>query len=133
MNKKVTKAMEICANEVREIPCVRCLHFEKCVRNGGSPVSMLGRYLAWLNLSALKPIAAELRQYCANGLRLEGHAPDEAEFEEGAYAVVRAYDEGKNPRLLFRLNLRGDEDKVALRAHVFNAYVRAEREMNNGK
>lgn len=133
MNKKVTKAMEICANEVREIPCARCLHYEKCTRNGGSPVSMLGRYLAWLNLSALKPIAAELRQYCADGLKLEAHAPNEAEFEEGAYAVVRAYDEGKNPRLLFRLNLRGDEDKVALRAHVFNAYVRAERQKNNEK
>ena len=126
--------MKICAKEVREIPCARCLHYEKCAR-GGSPVSMLGRYLAWLNLSALKPIAAELRHYCADGLKLEAHAPNDAELEEGAYAVVRAYvyDEDKNPRLLFRLNLRGDKDEVALRAHLFNAYVRAERQKNNEK
>ena len=132
-NKKVTKAMEICAKQVREISCARCLHYEKCVRNGGSPVSMLGCFIAWLNLSALKPIAAELREYCVKGLKLEGHAPDIDELEEGAYAVVRAYDEGKNPRLIFRLNLQGDEDEAALRTLVFNAYIRAKRKMNNGK
>lgn len=134
---KITKAMQICAKQVREIPCARCLHYEKCVRNGGSPVSMLGRFIAWLNLSALKPIAAELRQYCVKGLKLEGHAPGIVELEEGAYAVVRAvvraYDEGKNPRLIFRLNLQGDEDEAALCTLVFNAYIRAKRKMNNGK
>lgn len=133
MNKKVTKAMKICAKQVREISCARCLHYEKCVRNGGSPVSMLGRYLAWLNLVALKPLSIELRQFCVKGLKLEGHAPDIAELEEGAYAVVRAYDEGKNPRLIFRLNLQGDEDEAALRTLIFNAYIRAKRKMNNGK
>lgn len=122
MNKKVTKAMEICAKQVREISCVRCLHYEKCVRNGGNPVSMLGRFIAWLNLSALKPIAAELCQYCVNGLKLEGHAPDIVELEEGAYAVVHAYDERKPQRRIFRLNLQGDEDEAALRTLVFNAY-----------
>ena len=133
MNKKVSKAMEICAKQVREISCARCLHYEKCVRNGGSPVSMLGRYLAWLNLEVLKPLSIELRQYCVKGLKLEGHAPDLAELEEGAYAVVRAYDEAKNRRLIFRLNLQGDEDEAALHTLVFNAYIRAKRTMNNGK
>lgn len=133
MKKKVTKAMEICAKQVREIPCARCLHYEKCVRNCGSPVSMLGRYLAWLNLVALKPISSELRQSCAKGLKLEGHAPNVAEMEEGAAAVIRAYDEGQNRRLIFRLKLQGDEDKDALRTLIFNAYVRAKRKMKNGK
>lgn len=130
---KITKAMQICAKQVREISCARCLHYEKCVRNGGNPVSMLGRFIAWLNLSALKPIAAELREYCVNGLKLEGHAPNIVELEEGAYAVVRAYDERKPQRLIFRLNLQGDEDEAALRTLVFNAYIRAKRKMNNGK
>lgn len=130
---KPTPAMQVCAEEVRDCKCADCLHYEKCVRNGGSPVSMLGRYLAWLNLVVLKPLSNELRQYCVKGLKLEGHAPDIAELEEGAYAVVRAYDEGKNRPLIFRLNLQGDEDEAALRTLVFNAYIRAKRKMNNGK
>lgn len=130
---KVTKAMEICAKQVRGISCARCLHYEKCVRNGGSPVSMLGRYIAWLNLTALKPLSYELSQYCVNGLKLQAYAPDIAELKEGAYAVVRAYSEGAKKRLIFRLNLQGDEDEAALRTLVFNAYIRAKRKMNNGK
>lgn len=133
MNKKVSKAMEICAKQVREISCARCLHYEKCVRNGGIPVSVYARYLAWLNLEALKPLACELKQFCVKGLKLEAHVPDVIESEEGAYAVVRAYDESKYRRLLFRLNLQGDEDEAALRTLVFNAYIRAKRKMKNGK
>ena len=133
MKKKVTKAMQICSKQVREIPCARCLHYDICVRNGGSPVSMLGRYLAWLNLVALKQLSSELRPCCANGLKLEGHAPNIAEMEEGAAAVIRAYDEGQNRRLIFRLKLQGDEDIATLRTLIFNAYARAKRKINNGK
>ena len=125
--------MEICAKQVRKVSCARCRYFEECVRNGGSPVSMFGRYLAWLNLTALKSIANEFRQYCVYGLKLEGRAPDFSELEEGAYAVVMAYDECDPPRFLFRLNLQGDESKDELRTLLFNAYIRAKKKANKRK
>ena len=128
--------MEICATQVRKVSCVRCLHYEKCVRNAGSPVSKLGGFIAGLNITALKPIANELKQFCVKGLRLKAYAPNISELENGAFAVIRAYDEGEQPRLLFRLNLDGSEDEAALRTLIFNAYIdayiKAKRNANNG-
>lgn len=125
-------AFGICSRKVREIPCAKCLNFERCMREG-KPVSNLGAYMAWLELKALPAIENELRPSCADGLKLEAYVPDVNESEEGAYAVVRAYDENKYRRLLFRLNLHGDEDEEALRTLVFNAYIRAKRKIKNGK
>lgn len=128
--KKPLTAFDVCAKQVRQISCKRCLHYEKCKRNG-SPVSMLGRYLAWLNLTALKPLSYELSQYCVNGLKLQAYAPDIDELKDGAYVVIRAYTEGAKKRLIFRLYLQGDEDEAALRTLVFNAYIRAKKRKEN--
>lgn len=133
MNEKVTNAMEICAKQVRKVSCVRCRYFEECVRNGGSPASVFGRYLAWLNLKALKSIANEFMQYCVDRLKFEGQSPNNSEFNEGAYAVVIAFDEREPQRPLFRLSLQGDENKDELRTLLFNAYIRAKKKATKGK
>lgn len=132
MNKVITDTMRICSKYARCVPCKRCLHFQDCARVG-LPCSTFGLYMAWLTRDVLPPIEAELRKYCVKGLKLEAHAPEIDELEEGAYAVVRAYDETKNKRLIFRLNLQGEEDEAALRTLVFNAHIQAKRKNNNGK
>lgn len=122
--------MEICAKEVREISCARCLDYEKCVRNGHTPNSRLAQYLAWLSLIALRKIEAELQQYCVSGIKLEAHAPNDVELAKGAYAVVRVYHE-TNKRLCCRV-LLVDEiyDEEYLRAAIFNAYFRNKGKIN---
>ena len=134
MKKETSKAMEICAAQVREISCARCLNYEKCVRNGYAPISMLGRYLAWLSLEALPPIENDLRRVCTKGLRLEAHAPNTDELKQDAYAVIRVYNEQPNKRLICRVLLLDiDYDAAHLRTSVFNAYIRKKGQPNNGK
>ena len=125
MKKQVSKAMEICAANVREISCVRCRHYEKCVRNNCVPISMLGRYLAWLKLEALPPLENELLPICSHGLRLEAHTPNISELEKGAFAVVRIYRLKPMKRIIARVLLLDlDYDAKHLRTSVFNAYIR---------
>ena len=134
MKKQTSKAMEICASQVREISCARCLHYEKCVRNGYAPISMLGQYLAWLSLEALRPIENDLRSVCAKGIKLEAHAPNGEELEQDAYAVVRVYNEEANKRLICRVLLLDTiYDETHLRTLIFNAYIRRKGQPKNGK
>lgn len=133
-HKQVSKAMEICTVQVREISCARCLHYEKCVRNGYAPISMLGQYLAWLSLEALRPIENDLRRICVKGIKLEAHAPNGEELEQDAYAVVRVYNEEANKRLICRvLLLDAIYDERHLRTLIFNAYIRRKGQPKNGK
>ena len=124
MSKPITNAMRECAKHVRHVGCPRCLHYEKCTRDG-VPVSNLGVFLAWLNLVALKPIAADIRKYCVKGLKLEAHAATDTEELKGFYATIRAFNESKPAKLLFRVGLHGDESTQDLYTIVFNAYVKS--------
>lgn len=133
MNKKVTKAMQICSKLVREIPCSRCLHFEKCVRDM-KPASKLGVFMAWLELHALPAIENELRPSCADGIKLEAYAPNKIEFNKGAYAVVRVYNGKEFKRVICRVLLTAYEyDYYKLRAMIFAAYFNSYRKYKNGK
>ena len=123
-NKKPSKAMEICAKLVRQVSCARCLHYAECKRSG-CPASMLGRYLAELNLKTLIDIENDLRPFCTKGLKLRAFAPDIDELKEGAFAVIRAYSEGSKKKLIFHLNVQGYENAQWLEALIFNAYFRA--------
>ena len=123
--------MLLCASKVRETHCEHCLHYKNCTAQG-RPLPGLARYIAWLQFEALPPIANALRRYCVKGLSLDAYAPDINEMEEGAYAVVRAHDETASKRVIFRLNLNGDEDAAAIKTLVFNTYVKAKRKAYHG-
>lgn len=129
MNKQISKAMKICAEQVREVSCAHCLNYEKCVRNGHKPISMLGKYLAWLDLEALPAIEREMRPMCSDGLKLEAHAPNMTELCKDAFAVVRVYLEANNKRSIVCrvLLLDNDYDAAKLRTMIFNEYIRKYR------
>ena len=129
--KEKINSMEICAAKVREVSCKKCLHYQKCIANGGS-LSRLALFLNWLQNETLPPIEAELNQFCIKGLRLDAYAPNADEMHEGAYAVVRAHDKTPNQRLIFRLSLLGDEDAATLKTMIFNAYITAKRNLYHG-
>ena len=124
MNKdQLKQARRICSREVREINCNKCLHFATCNKLC-IVASNLGRYIAWLNMEALPPIENEMNEELSISIELEAHVANSYEAEAGAYAVVRAYvGEGKR-RVLFSLQLKGDESTEDMRKRLYNAYRR---------
>ena len=117
-------AFDVCSRKVREISCARCLHYEKCVRNGGSPVSPLGAYIAWLDLHALPIIESKLSPVCGNGIILEGDTPFEWESKGNVFAVIRAYDrKHPNSRVCRVLLEDAVKDIEQLTEMILKAYV----------
>ena len=111
----ISPAMLICAEHVAMCPCTKCSRFERCKANG-APVSMLGRYLAWLELS----------ERTTKPLHMSATQPNNEEIAKGFYCAVRIYrkkDDGQN-YLLFRLPLMDELDAPTLRAAIFNEYAR---------
>lgn len=121
----ISPAMLICAEHVAMCPCAKCSRFERCKANG-APISMLGRYLAWLELQALPRIAAELSERTTKPLHMSATQPNNEEIAKGFYCAVRVYrkkDDGQN-YLLFRFPLMDELDAPTLRAAIFNEYAR---------
>lgn len=121
----ISPAMLICAEHVAMCPCAKCSRFERCKANG-APVSMLGRYLAWLDLQALPRIAAELSGITSMPLHMTATQPNNEEIARGYYCAIRVYrkkDDGQY-YLLFRLPLMDELDERALHAAIFNKYAR---------
>ena len=121
----VSPAMLICSKHVAMCPCAKCSRFERCKANR-APVSMLGRYLAWLELQALPRIAAELSERTTMPLYMDATHPNNIEIAAGYYCAVRVYrkkDDGQY-YLLFRLSLMDELDAPTLRAAIFNEYAR---------
>lgn len=114
----------MCAEEVRETSCVNCLHYEKCAAKG-RPVSILGNYLAWLNLEVLKPICDELSLCCNDSLYAVARVPDDR--EKDAYVVIRVYSGPDRKHLLLRLKLQGIEDEEELKSRILNLYAIRQR------
>ena len=121
----ISPAMLICAERVAMCPCTKCSRFERCKAKGAS-VSMLGRYMAWLELQALPRIAAELSERTTKPLHMSATQPNDAEIAKGFYCAVRVYrmkDDGQK-YYLFRLPLMDELDAPTLRAAIFNEYAR---------
>ena len=75
-------------------------------------------------MEALPPIENEMNEELSISIELEAHVANSYEAEAGAYAVVRAYvGEGKR-RVLFSLQLKGDESTEDMRKRLYNAYRR---------
>ena len=123
MNNETSKAMRICAALIRDTSCASCLHYEKCKANGYKPVSKLGAYLAWLSMEALQPIEQELNKRCLSGLKLVAWPAIDSEQREGAYAVVRIYEEKPHKRLVARALLcDAIYDEEVLKNVIFKAF-----------
>ena len=88
MKKPVSKAMKICGDNVRELSCRECQHYEKCVNNGNFPISILGSYLAWLKLTALPKIEKKYNPITLKGMKLQAVIPSEEEMERGAFVSI---------------------------------------------
>lgn len=132
-----TEEMKICAAKVAQCPCALCSRRAACEAKGGS-VSNLARFLAKLTLKMLPHVANEMRLISTKELKLEAFTPTLDELYEGAYAVVRIYEQkrGNNKKLLARAYMTGEEDYAAVVNNVLRAYSESaakERKQNHDK